>query len=190
MSSSLKILATSITGLYIIERNIARDNRGFFFRIFAKEELEPIGLVKPILHINFSHTNERYTTKGLHFQYPPHAETKIVTCTKGEVFDFVVDLRKGSPTFLKWFGVVLSEENKQSIFIPEGFAHGFQSLQENSELIYLHSEAYVKESEGGINIMDPMVGIRLPAPPVNLSDRDKNFTFLKNDFQGVMLDEM
>ncbi|MBE7411769.1 MAG: dTDP-4-dehydrorhamnose 3,5-epimerase [Leptospiraceae bacterium] len=183
----MKFLDTPINGLYIIERNIVSDDRGYFFRIFAKEELLKIGHTKPIVHINFSHANNRYTTKGLHFQYPPYSEIKIVTCVKGEVFDFVVDLRKNSPHFLKWFGITLSEKNKKSIYIPEGFAHGFQSISEDSELIYLHTESYRKESEGGINIFDPKIGIQLPSPPVNLSDRDKNFSFLNNDFEGVTI---
>ena len=185
MASNLRFLPTPISDLYVIERNIAEDNRGFFFRIFAREELEPIGFKKEIVHINFSHSKDLYTTKGLHFQYPPFAETKIITCVSGEIFDVAVDLRKNSPTYLNWYGKILSPENKHSLYIPEGFAHGFQALKPNSELIYLHTEKYVKESEGGLHVLDPMLNIQWPNQPVNLSERDNGFAFLDNNFKGI-----
>ena len=185
MSSNLLFKPTSIDGLIVIERKVVADNRGYFYRLFSKSDFEGIGLKKPLFHINFSHTNKIHSIRGLHFQNPPHTETKIVTCVKGEVFDVAVDLRKNSPTFLKWFGVNLSETNHLSLFIPDGFAHGFQVLQNDSELIYLHTEEYVKESESGLHVLDPMLGIRWPFEPKNLSDRDKGFAFLNNNFKGI-----
>lgn len=185
MSSNLTFKATPIEGLFIIERNLIKDNRGFFFRLFAGSELVSIGLKKSIAHINFSHTNDLHSTRGLHFQYPPHTETKIVTCLKGEVFDVAVDLRKDSPTFLNWFGINLSPENNRSFFIPDGFAHGFQVLKKDSELIYLHTNEYVKESEGGLHVLDPLIGIKWPYEPTKLSERDKGFIFLNNNFKGI-----
>ncbi len=185
MSSSLILSNSPIKDLFIIERKIIADNRGFFFRIFSKQELENIGLKKTLSQINFSHSNSINTVRGLHFQYPPHSETKIVTCLKGKVFDVAVDLRKDSSTFLNWFGVILSPENNRSLFIPEGFAHGFQVLEEDSELLYLHTEEYVKESEGGLHVLDPKIGIEWPNEPENLSERDKTFAFLNNNFKGI-----
>lgn len=185
MSSNLIFKPTSIEGLFIIERKVIEDNRGFFYRLFSKSDFDSIGLKEPLLQINFSHTNKIHSTRGLHFQKPPHTETKIVTCIKGEVFDVAVDLRKNSPTFLKSFGVNLSETNNLSLFIPDGFAHGFQVLKNDSELLYLHTEEYIKESESGLHVLDPMLGIRWPSEPVNLSDRDKGFPFLNNNFKGI-----
>lgn len=185
MASDFNFIQTSIDGLYILDRTKIKDSRGFFFRVFSKSELETIGLKKDLVHINFSHTDVKYSTRGLHFQYPPYMETKIVTCLNGAVFDVAVDLRKNSPTFLKWFGTILSSENNRSLFIPEGFAHGFQVLSENSELIYLHTEKYVKESEGGLHVLDPAIGIGWPEEPIGLSNRDSSFGFLDNNFKGI-----
>jgi dTDP-4-dehydrorhamnose 3,5-epimerase len=185
LSSGLEFFNTPISGLYVVERKLIQDNRGFFFRIFDDEDLIQIGLNKPIRHINFSHTNKKHTVKGLHFQYPPHAETKIVTCVKGEVYDVAVDLRKGSPTFLAYFGVRLSSENRKSLYIPEGFAHGFQAIQEDSELIYLHSEGFFPKSEGGFSPLDPRIGIQWPHPLQNLSERDKSFEKISTNFYGL-----
>lgn len=187
MSSNLKLIHTPLQGLYIVERNVIRDNRGFFYRLYSKKDLESIGIKKSITHVNFSHTNEMYTVRGLHYQNSPYTETKIVTCVKGEIFDVAVDLRKSSPTFLKWFGLSLSAKNQLSLLIPDGFAHGFQVIENDSEMIYLHTEEYVKESEGGLNVLDPMIGISWPSDPINLSDRDKNFPFIDKNFEGITL---
>jgi dTDP-4-dehydrorhamnose 3,5-epimerase len=190
MSSKIEILPTPISGLFVLKRKVISDNRGFFYRLFCQEELKEAGLEKPLSQINFSHANEKYTTRGCHFQHPPYTETKIVTCVKGEIFDVAVDLRKGSPTFLQWYGINLSEENNLSLYIPDGFAHASQSLRDNSSLVYLHTEAYSAGNEGGLNALDPMVSIKWPHEPKNLSVRDAHFPLLTSTFSGIDINEM
>lgn len=187
MSTNIEHIKTPIADLFVLKRKIIGDERGHFFRIFCKDELNEIGLTKPLVQINFSHAKEKFTTRGFHFQYAPNAETKIVTCIKGEIFDVAVDLRAGSPTFLQWFGTILSEENNQSLFIPEGFAHASQSLSDESSLIYLHTEAYSNINEGGVNVNEPMISVEWPHPPHNLSKRDASFSFLPPNFKGITI---
>jgi dTDP-4-dehydrorhamnose 3,5-epimerase len=117
----------------------------------------------------------------MHLQHEPHQEIKLVRCIRGSVYDVIVDLRIDSPTFLKWFGVELSEKNRKLIYIPEGFAHGFQTLQENSELLYHHTEYYNPQSEGGLNYLDPIIGIEWPLPVSLISDRDQNLPMFKSN---------
>lgn len=186
-SAAINIRETDIFGLYVLERDLSQDERGLFFRVFSKEELAVCGWTKPIESINISRTLKKHTIRGMHFQFPPCAEAKIVTCIRGEVWDVAVDVRMNSPTFLNWYPVILSEENRLSYFIPEGFAHGFQTLTDNSEMLYLHSEKYDKSSEGGIRYSDPAVGIRWPFPPLHISERDNQFENIKNNFQGVII---
>ena len=125
--------------------------------------------------------------RGLHFQRLPHAETKLVSCLHGEIFDVAVDLRRGSPTFLHWCGEILSASNRKSLLIPEGYAHGFQALTENCELIYLHTAAYHPEAEGAFNVFDLALNIVWPLPIVDLSECDRNHPFIKSDFQGIVV---
>jgi len=152
--------------------------------------LKEAGLFKPIVQINLSNAKEKYVTRGLHFQYPPYTETKIVTCVKGSIFDVAVDLRSDSPTFLKWFGTILSEENMQSLYIPEGFAHGSQSLSDESNLVYLHTALYSGSNEGGLNVLDPAIGIEWPNTPKHLSKRDASFLNINSNFKGININEM
>lgn len=187
MSNNIECVKTPIVDLFVLTRKVIADERGHFFRIFCQDELKEIGLFKPLVQINFSHAKEKFTTRGFHFQYPPHSETKIVTCIKGAIFDVAVDLRKGSPTFLQWYGTILSEENHQSLFIPEGFAHASQSLTDESSLIYLHTAAYSAKNEGGVNVDDPMISVDWPHPPYNLSKRDASFPFLPPNFEGITI---
>lgn len=156
-------------------------------RLFCSRELGAIGLAKPIDQINHSITRGKGSVRGLHFQYPPHAETKIVSCLRGKVFDVAVDLRAGSPTFLRWHGVELSPEGCNAFFIPEGFAHGFQALEDDSELLYLHTEAYDQAAEGALNAEDPKLGISWPLAVTGLSDRDRAHPHLDAAFRGVRL---
>jgi dTDP-4-dehydrorhamnose 3,5-epimerase len=125
--------------------------------------------------------------RGLHYQQPPHAEIKLVSCLKGEIFDVAVDLRKNSPTFLHWYGEVLTEKNQRSLLIPEGFAHGFQTLTNDCELIYLHSAPYVKEAEAALNITDYRINISWPLEITELSERDRLHPMIQNDFEGFVL---
>lgn len=163
------------------------DDRGFFCRFFCIEEFRTITPLRPISQINHTQTVKKGAVRGLHFQYPPHAECKIVSCLRGEVFDVAVDIRKGSPTFLQWQGQVLSAENNKSYLIPEGFAHGFQTLTEDCELLYLHSAPYCAEAEGALHFNDPMIGVSWPLPVTEISDRDLSHPFLPPEFDGIAL---
>lgn len=185
MSQSLKITDTPLQGLSLIERNIIKDDRGEFFRVYCKEELSGVGLLNPLDQINFNTAAEKFTTKGIHFQLPPFAEEKIITCTRGEIFDVAVDLRKGSPTFLQYYSVILSDKNNLSLLIPKGFGHGWQSLKDNSSIIYLHTSSYSPDFERGVNIFDPLIGIEWPNTPAHLSKRDREFEYLTSDFAGI-----
>lgn len=183
----LSILDTPFAGLRLVERNRLSDARGFFCRLFCAEELKAAGWNQPVAQINHTLTRTEGAVRGLHFQFPPHAEMKLVNCLRGEVFDVAVDLRRGSPTFLKWYGAVLSAENGRGLLIPEGFAHGFQTLAPDCELIYLHSCAYFEASEGAVHFQDPRVGIAWPRPIAELSARDRGHPMLQPSFDGISL---
>ena len=180
-------ISTPLTGLTLVQRKAIEDQRGFLSRFYCADEFREAGLQKPIAQINHTLTRSKGAVRGLHFQYPPHAEAKLVSCLQGEVFDVVVDLRCGSPTFLQWHGVKLSALNRQSLLIPEGFAHGFQTLTENCELIYLHTASYQPEAEGALNVRDPKIGIAWPLTMAELSERDRNHKLIEQDFQGIKL---
>jgi dTDP-4-dehydrorhamnose 3,5-epimerase len=162
------------------------DERGAFSRLFCSNEFKQFGHSKSIVQVNHSLNKEKGTIRGMHFQRPPHAEIKIIRCLRGRVFDVVVDLRSQSPTFLKWHAVELSPEAYNLIYIPEGCAHGFQTLQENSELLYFHTAFYNKESEGGVRYDDQLLSIQWPLPAMNVSVKDKSYSLLDNTFNGIM----
>jgi dTDP-4-dehydrorhamnose 3,5-epimerase len=170
----MKIEQTKITNVSIIHSEPFNDERGFFNRIFCQKELEVIRPSIVIAQINHSMTRQKGTIRGMHFQNPPHAEMKIVRCIKGSIFDVAVDLRKDSPTFLQWHGEVLSAENMKALVIPEGCAHGFQSLEDDIEMVYMSTSPYCKEAEGGIRFNDPKIGIQWPLPVTIISEKDKN----------------
>ena len=138
----MKFTSTKLSGAYIIELEPIRDERGFFVRMFCKNDFKQIGFGKEIVQINHSLTRKKGAVRGLHYQLPPACETKIIRCVHGAVFDVMIDIRAGSPTFLQWFGMELSESNMRMALIPEGFAHGFQTLAENAELLYHHTAFY------------------------------------------------
>lgn len=187
MLSRFDFLPTPLAGLTVIRRRLHEDARGSFARLFCAEEFQEIGLSKPIVQINQSVTHQRGAVRGLHFQYAPHAETKVVSCLKGKIFDVAVDLRPESPTFLRWHGETLSADNRQAICIPEGFAHGFQALEEDSELLYFHTDFYTLTAEGALNVADPRLGISWPLPITELSERDRTHPFIGSEFVGVSL---
>ncbi|QIK39181.1 dTDP-4-keto-6-deoxy-D-glucose epimerase [Caldichromatium japonicum] len=187
MSQRLRLQPTSIDGVVVIERQPIEDQRGWFDRLFCALELEPITGGKPIVQVNRSLTRRRGTVRGLHFQYPPHAEIKIVTCLQGEIFDVAVDLRAGSPSFLGWHAMRLSGENRRMLVIPEGCAHGFQTLSDDCELLYLHTSAYAPAAEGGFHPADPRLAIPWPLPLGDLSDRDRTLPYIDQGFGGVNL---
>lgn len=182
-------MSTEFSGLYIIEPNLFKDERGAFCRLFCEDELKDIFKFH-IKQINYSLTKEKGTVRGLHFQYEPYAEIKMVKCIKGGALDVVVDIRKDSPTFLQHFLVELTEENQRMIYIPKGFAHGFQTLKDDTELLYLHSSIYTPSNEGALNIDDPLLNIKLPLNIINLSKRDENHPFLTDKFKGVEVNEL
>jgi dTDP-4-dehydrorhamnose 3,5-epimerase len=185
--SRFRIADTPIAGLKIVERSPRSDERGFLARLFCSEELAPAGWSKPIAQINQTLTRRPGAVRGLHFQVPPHAEMKLVSCIRGEVWDVAVDLRRGSPTFLKWFGARLSAENGHALLIPEGFAHGFQALAEDCELIYFHTCAYHAESEGAVHPEEPRVAIQWPRPIAELSARDRGHPMWSPAFDGIVV---
>lgn len=172
---------------YTIEPNHYEDHRGRFSRLFCQEELKKIGHHKPIVQINHSLTKQKGTVRGMHYQKPPKVEIKMVQCLKGEVFDVIVDLRKESPTFLKWHGEILSPKNAKIMYIPEGFAHGFQVLESDSELLYFHTEFYDSLYEAGIRYNDPKINITWLLEPVNISEKDQNYPLLTSIFEGVTI---
>lgn len=174
-----------LAGLKRVQRQRLGDNRGFLARLFCTEELASAGWGKPITQINHTYTAKQGTVRGMHFQQPPYAEMKLVSCIRGEVWDVAVDLRVGSPTFLRWHAERLSAENSCALLIPEGFAHGFQALTDDVELLYCHSEAYVAHAEGGLNPVDPRLGIAWPLAIAELSARDAGHALITSDFEGV-----
>ena len=178
---------TPLAGLKLVQRKRIEDARGFLSRFYCAEEFKAYGFNKPISQINHTLTRQKGAVRGLHYQQPPYAEAKLVSCLKGEIFDVAVDLRKDSPTFLHWHGEVLSDNNQRSFLIPEGFAHGFQTLTEDCELIYLHSAPYVKEAEAALNVTDTRLGITWPLDITELSERDRSHPMLKLDFEGMVL---
>ena len=179
---------TSLAGLVLVQRKAIEDDRGFLSRFYCADEFRSAGLDKPIAQINHTLTRKKGAVRGLHFQNPPHAETKLVSCLKGEIWDVAIDLRRESPTFLKWHAEILSAKNRSSLLIPEGFAHGFQALTKDCELIYLHTAAYHPEAEGALNVTDPQLSLEWPLPIGDLSVRDQDHAFLNNsNFRGIFL---
>lgn len=178
----MEIRNTDLDGLYLITYKVNRDARGLFSRLFCQNELEALLIDKKFVQTNYSLTKEVGTVRGMHFQYPPFAETKLVTCLSGAVYDVVVDLRKDSPTFLQWRSFELSPELGTALLIPEGFAHGFQVLKKDAILLYQHTEFYEPGHEGGMNCLDSKLGIDWPHLPINLSDRDKDHPNINDDF--------
>jgi dTDP-4-dehydrorhamnose 3,5-epimerase len=183
--SRFDFIQTPLSGLTLVQRRVIEDERGFLSRFYCAEEFAAAGFEFPITQINHTLTRKKGAVRGLHFQYPPHAEIKLVSCLHGEIFDVAVDLRHDSPTFLQWHGVVLSAQNRQSLLIPKGFAHGFQTLSEDCELIYLHTAAYSPESEGALNVTDPKFDIAWPLAITEISARDRNHKMIEQNFQGM-----
>lgn len=181
---------TPLLGLTRIERQPLTDIRGFLARLFCAQELAGVGWSGPIAQINHTHTANRGTVRGLHYQRPPVAEAKLVSCLRGAVWDVAVDLRANSPTFLHWYAEELSAHNHAALLIPPGFAHGFQVLEEGTELLYLHSMPYAPGYEGALNVCDPRLAIAWPLPVEGLSPRDSAHPMLPIDlaeFEGMIL---
>lgn len=176
---------TPLAGSFIIEPTVFTDGRGWFARFYCKNDFKEIGHQKEWVQLNHSVSYQKGAIRGMHYQVQPFREIKMVKCVGGAVYDVIIDLRKGSPTFLKWFAHELSADNRKMLFIPEGFAHGFQCLEDNCELIYHHTEFYTPGSEGGIRYDDPRVNIEWPLVPTILSERDKSHPYLDENFKGI-----
>lgn len=187
MSVRFEILDTPIEGLKTLRRKPIGDDRGYLERMFCAEELQQLALGKSIAQINHTLTTRRGVVRGMHFQYPPHAETKFVSCLRGEVFDVAVDIRQGSPTFLRWHAEVLSATNHKTLIIPEGFAHGFQTLTLDCEMFYLHTAAYRADAESALNARDPKLAIQWPLPITEQSARDTAHAFVSTNFRGLVI---
>jgi len=185
MSSRFDLSATPLVGLVVAQRKLVGDDRGFLDRLYCADEMQSLFHGKGIVQVNHTGTKVRGTVRGLHFQYPPQAEVKLVSCLRGAVFDVAVDIRRDSPSFLRWHAEVLSAENHKSLLIPEGFAHGFQTLEEDCELFYLHTAAHVPEAEAGLHPRDPRLGIAWPLSIAMLSQRDAGHAYLDDAFAGV-----
>jgi len=183
--SRLTVTALPLTGLKRVERRALTDSRGTFARVFCAEELAVAGWLKPVVQINHARTTRRGTVRGMHYQQPPHAEMKLVTCLRGRVFDVAVDLRHGSPTFGRWHAEELCADDGGAMLLPEGFAHGFQALSDDVELLYCHSMAHAPAAEAGVDPLDDRLNIRWPLSVALLSVRDQSLPGMDTIGHGV-----
>ena len=180
------IAETPLPGLVTLVRHPISDTRGYLERLYCHQELAPVLQGRTIQQINRTLTARCGTVRGMHYQHPPHAEMKFVSCLKGAVFDVAVDVRQGSPTFLHWYAEHLTEDNHRTLVIPEGFAHGLQTLTEDCELLYLHTAAYNADAEGALNVADPRLAITWPLPIAERSGRDQAHALLADiGFMGI-----
>lgn len=180
----MKFHPTPLEGAYTIELEKRGDDRGFFARVFCEKEFGALGLETNFVQINNSRSGKKGTLRGLHYQLPPAAEVKVVRAIKGSLYDVIVDLRAGSPTFGKWFGAELNEENRLMMYVPRGFAHAFITLTDGVEAFYLSGAFYSPENERGVRYDDPAVGIQWPIDPVEISDKDRSWPDLNEEFHG------
>ena len=161
------------------------DSRGGFARTFCKREFEQIGHSKEFVQFNHVYNIVKGTVRGMHYQLPPFQEAKLFRCIRGAVWDVIVDIRKDSPTFMKHFAVELSEKNNLSVYAPEGFAHGYQTLTDEAEMIYAHTEYYEPTANAGLNYADPALGITWKLPPTEVSEKDKSLPLITSTFKGI-----
>jgi dTDP-4-dehydrorhamnose 3,5-epimerase len=171
---------TKLKGAYIIDIERREDSRGFFARAFCQKEFEAHGLKPVIAQANVAYNHLKGTMRGMHFQYPPVAETKLVRCTRGGIIDIIVDLRPESPTYLEHVAVELSEDNNRALYVPERFAHGYQVLRDKTETSYQVGEFYAPGAESGLHYNDPRLGLEWPLPVSVISDKDKEWKFLES----------
>ena len=176
---------TKLRGAFIIDLERREDNRGFFARAFCQNEFSDHGLKPIIAQANIGFNRRRGCLRGMHFQYPPAAETKVVRCTRGAVLDIIVDLRPESPTFLEHISVELTADNHRAIYIPERFAHGYQALEDETETSYQVGEFYTPGSEGGLRYDDPVLGLTWPLPVSEMSEKDAAWPLLADVEQEV-----
>jgi dTDP-4-dehydrorhamnose 3,5-epimerase len=179
----MRFIPSTLKDAYIIEPDFVEDNRGFFARTWCQEEFTNLGLDPHLVQCNISFNHKRGTLRGMHLQLPPFAETKLVRCTQGAIYDVIVDLRIDSPTFLQWTGVELTATNRKTLYVPKGFAHGFQTLEDNTEIFYQMSEFYQPDYAWGFRWNDPIFKINWIQPIEIISDRDRSY----QDFNPEML---
>lgn len=183
----MQFIKTNFSGLWVVKSEPINDHRGFFSRTFCKHEFEDIGIQEEFVQHNFSFNVAKGTIRGLHYQIPPYTELKYLRCLQGRIFDVVVDVRKNSPTFLQHFSIELSFSNMLGLIVPHGCAHGFQVLDDNSSILYLHTEFYQQGFERGIRFDDPVLKINWPIEVSKVSERDKNFPLIDNNFEPIQL---
>ena len=172
----MNFIKTEIEGLYVVELNKLGDERGFFARAWCEKEFVDKNLTSRMVQANTSYSKNKGTLRGLHYQVSPHEEAKLMRCIKGAIFDVAVDLRPDSGTYKKWFGIELTESNRRMLFIPEGFAHGYQTLVEDTEVFYMSSAFYASEAERGLRWNDPAIAIKWPIiENLNITDKDKSW---------------
>jgi dTDP-4-dehydrorhamnose 3,5-epimerase len=185
VSGRFDVTETPLPGLFVLQRGPIGDERGWLERMYCTADLADILGSRSVAQVNRTLTTSKATVRGMHYQLPPSAETKIVSCLRGAIFDVAVDLRRGSSTFLDWHGEVLSAENRRSLFVPEGFAHGFQTLDDDTEVLYFTTAAYDPAAERGIHPQDPRVAIAWPLPVGRLSERDAAHAPIGPEFEGI-----
>lgn len=184
----MKFKQLPLDGAFLVSLEKRCDERGMFARTYCKNEFGAHGIVIDIVQSNIS-TNERAgTVRGMHFQRAPHAEIKLVRCIRGAIFDVIVDIREGSPTYGQWYGVELSEDNGLLIVVPDGFAHGYQALSDGATAFYMVSTAYAPEAEGGLRYDDPTLGIKWPLPATDVSDKDRRWPVFSVDKHNTKRD--
>ncbi|MBN8852365.1 MAG: dTDP-4-dehydrorhamnose 3,5-epimerase [Sphingobacteriales bacterium 50-39] len=183
----MKFLPAGLPGAFIVEPEPYADTRGWFARMYCRKEFASIGYDMEWVQMNQSYTKQEGSIRGLHFQLPPYQEIKLVRCIVGRVWDVIVDVRQDSPGFLKWVGLELSAANKRALYIPAGFAHGFQTLTDDCEMLYCHSMEYIPGYESGIRFDDPAVGVDWQLPMTMISDKDKRLPLLTDQFKGIKI---
>lgn len=185
--SRFDVHTTPIAGVSLIERKPIGDERGFLARLFCAKELRAAGWTTPVVQINHTRTAEKGTIRGMHYQAPPSAEQKLVLCLRGTILDVAVDVRHDSPTLYRHHREELSDSNYKALLIPEGCAHGFQTLTDDCELIYLHSAPYDPAAEGGLHPLDPFLSIPWPLPVSRISERDRSHPMRSPADEGIRL---
>lgn len=186
----MKIIDTTLTEVKLVVPTVFGDNRGWFYESYSYEKLKKLGLDITFVQDNRSYSREKGTLRGIHFQKTPKAQSKLITCTRGKILDIAIDLRKGSPTYLKWTSAELSEENKHMLFIPKGFGHGFVTLSDDVEVLYKVDEYYSKEHDRSIRFDDKAIGIDWGITDPILSEKDRNAPLLSDsDVDFVWSDE-
>lgn len=183
----MKFFETSLEGAYIVTPEPIVDERGSFARIFCKNEFSAIGHKSEFVQINHSVNKLKGTFRGIHYQLPPFEEIKLISCISGSVYDIIVDIRNGSPTFLQSVAVEISKENRKMMYVPAGFAHGFITLEDNSQLIYHHTAFYTPGHEAGLRFNDPLLQIELPITPVVINEKDRNYPVISKGFKGIII---